>query len=475
MASTSPAKKRPSHKVQLDNIRMASLAMDVPALDRMVGDGLLSMTVPNNGATAPDAVIAQYKKWVARVQHVLAFAETGTLVTQAVEVPDWGSLIQAVASLPVTDDFRAWFSQATSTFATAWPEAMAATPSSVGKGDGVRLLTQWMACACMLDLPKAVQEIHAISPLAVGATLPLTAFWGEEAGKFGFEKSNLLAVSPVWVAWQFSSQKCLDALAGLTGMGPDQRIANTIPSGPRMPQGVKVQRELSVTSSLDEKFFVWRCDNSTFTRAVRLASGSIDHPRMAASMASITLEMVKIDGLASHRIPAFLDAGVCDAHPSDTIQKAVIGGMPSLVDRFGPFVNLREINTLVLTRALACHRPDKDLRDVAALKLVLQVLENDGLAQAKALFWGPSVPSSNSYDMPVVHVLRQNMQTLLVGLMNAGVIEPKVPEPGHQSAIETAKGMNSPMLGVMLSWEARRMAHALIHDIDDPTPKGPTS
>lgn len=454
------------HEARCEAIKKASLAMDSTVLRAMVADGLLNLHMAGGSHFRPDQVVHAYKQWIPRVHAFMAFTQNTGHESQTVDVQDLGQKTHMVLSLKAADDFRAWFSEATAQLVTNWPSAMASVPNSIGKGEGMWLLSEWMACACMLNMPREVRAIQGIATHAADARLPLISYWGEKARVLRLDKGDSLQVSPVWVAWQFSSLDCLMAMGESVAMNPDKGIASATTKDWTCLRSVR--NDITLANGLREQHFNWRCNEATYTAMVKVVSGSEFDSEIAKSESLNALRKDNLQLIPQSRVQSYVDAGIYQQHPTATILALVGAGMPTLVAQVAQSAEFHKLANNGFVDALKQHEPGQDLVDMAALKFILGLKEKEGLVRAKMVFWDAGNPATT----PIDYVVSKKMDKLLIGLMAAGVVEPLKVEYGRpRSAMALAKMRGSALLGVMASWEARRTAHALLDGMDDAGPK----
>lgn len=443
-----------------------SKAMDLEWLDVMVEQDLIDMeditlwsmlTV----SSIEDVTLA----WGKRIDAFLGFLQAGVLVEQRQEFAGRPDAVHQLAALSAPASFKAWFDKAAALVVTEHNDSIGRMNGPLG-GDAQQAMTQtlarWAMAACMLDRPQVVKNMLAIDDQVAEAMLPLSVLGPQMAG-MAMPKTDV-TITPVFVAVQFSSEACIDALLPMCKdpmqpvLGSSKRQDSTMDEV-RMGKFPAV-KPLLWGSNLSQPFFVPMCDMATHAKMSSLAMQSESENAAVKEGAFRAMRSEYMDKV-HHYIPAFKAAGVFDLAPLEYAQKACVAGYAGIVQGLRG-IDWDKLSDVTILNAARAHDPSEPKGHPEAICALIDQAIADGCgAKAMAMTKGFNPKGMD----PIQEIVSKNMESVLLKYLDNGLSATAPLVDGGLTLTELCEKSNPAMLNVVRSHGARRTAHSLIDEI----------
>lgn len=436
-------------------------AFDLDDLDRHVqDDGSLKSRMPprDDGPNAAPRMprtnknrdVVKMDLWGKRVAAFCAFARNADFAAEPTNLPGTWSTEYSVSVLRTSDLFRAWFVDATPAVVSNYLGAMRSKAADEESKEELRRpMAMWMSCACMLDMPGVVSQVHKACDKAATRLFPVDFFSAEIARRSTVEGIELW-LSPIAAALEFSSTKCLDFFDKALPDGLHFERAIGSKHDRRIADKAQAMKSLMVEDVLTGSSFTFHCDNATFARVARLAMASDKHrPRVIIASGQAIAQN-------DHRVAAYLAAGIYQASATPSAKQACVHGLPTVVEALAPLVRWEQVDPTTVRDAAQAHVWEggrrMGLREDAIVKFVRGAHAHGDAEAVKNVF------GMGTFKL----ILQKNMERTLVALLDVGAVQPHAADFGDDTAMQEARAAGSPLADVMASWLARRTAHALL-------------
>ena len=447
-------------------IEEKSKAMDIVWLKVMAEERLLSMEDIEIWSGLPvsdieDVLVA----WGERVDAFLGFLSAGELVAQRQSFSGRPDVAHQMAICKAPDDFKTWFDSAAATVMEEHRKKTEGFPGSIGdeaRNAMVETFARWTMAASMLDRPHVVKDLLAIDDRIAECTLPLSEL-GPQMVSMAMPNTEL-AITPVFVAVQFSSPACIDALLPMCKdhlrplLGTSRGHKSTM-QDVRAGQFPKTKL-LHWGANLGQPFFVPMCDMDTHAKMCRIALQS-DAERGDLMEGAFRAMRGDYRDKGHHYLPAFKSTGVFDLKPLEYASKACVAGYAFVIKGLTG-IEWDKFSDVTILNAARAHVPEEPKGHSEAIcALIDQAIADGHGAKAMAMTKG-----FNSKSMePIQEIVSKNMEAVLIKYLDNGLSATEPLVEGGASLIELCNSRNPAMLNVIRSHGARRTAHSLIDEI----------
>lgn len=324
----------------LEMMKDKAQKMDVGWFRTMVQGGLLDVHCQLDTLKTEDDMTALCNQWTERSITLTSFIHNVNLVSHVDTLNPKADSIY-VAVFHASDDFKAVVVEAAERMVFSH-EALcshdAFSQTALTHPDVASCMGQWMAAACIIDLPHQVRALASSSPLGISTQIGLSdvapVFYDDVlevetpyGDKYVEDGSDSVYVTPLFCALQFSRKECMDVLLD-AGASENLLLGKFYREGRYTPFNVSTMQSV----------FAPICEPQALAHVLKRVMNDTDEntdESVKDDLISQALDILTPERHAMHPyVSAYIDAGVYDIDPCGSINEAIANGHASVIDHF---------------------------------------------------------------------------------------------------------------------------------------------